>query len=103
MRGRGRSTRKIAEIEGAEDVRLGASSTDSGKSDGDADEVSDEGGSSIMLDEALDLLTRRWERINGAQALKMLPRETKLKVVNGLLNEYVEYQEPPKLWYLRER
>uniref|UniRef100_A0A7C8Z1A3 CNH domain-containing protein n=1 Tax=Opuntia streptacantha TaxID=393608 RepID=A0A7C8Z1A3_OPUST len=79
MRGRGRSTRKIAEIEGAEDVRLGASSTDSGKSDGDADEVSDEGGSSIMLDEALDLLTRRWERINGAQALKMLPRETKLK------------------------
>ncbi|KAJ8439744.1 hypothetical protein Cgig2_009568 [Carnegiea gigantea] len=80
MRGRGRSSRKIAEIEGAEDVRFSASSTDSGKSDGDADEVSDEGGSNIMLDEALDLLTRRWERINGAQALKMLPRETKLKV-----------------------
>lgn len=80
IRGRGRSTRKIAEIEGAEDVRFSPSGTDSGKSDGDADEVSDEGGSTnIMLDEALDLLSRRWERINGAQALKMLPNETKLK------------------------
>ncbi|KAL9241643.1 hypothetical protein vseg_015730 [Gypsophila vaccaria] len=79
IRGRGRTTRKIAEIEGAEDVRFSASSTDSGKSDGDADEASDEGGSHIMLDEALDLLSQRWERINGAQALKMLPKETKLK------------------------
>lgn len=71
---------KIAEVEGAEDVRFSSSGTDSGKSDGDADEVSDEGGSTnIMLDEALDLLSRRWERINGAQALKMLPNETKLK------------------------
>ncbi|XP_074308893.1 vacuolar sorting protein 39 [Silene latifolia] len=83
IRGRGRSTKKIAEIEGAEDVRFSPSSTDSGKSDGDgdgdADEASDEGGSNIMLEEALDLLSQRWERINGAQALKMLPRETKLK------------------------
>lgn len=74
-----RSTRKIAEIEGAEDVRFSPSNTDSGKSDGDADEASCEGGSNIMLDEALDLLSQRWERVNGAQALKLLPRETKLK------------------------
>ncbi|GMH24031.1 hypothetical protein Nepgr_025874 [Nepenthes gracilis] len=75
----GRSARKIAEIEGAEDIRLNLSSTDSGKSDGDAEEFSNEGGSNIMLDEALDLLSQRWERINGAQALKLLPKETKLK------------------------
>lgn len=75
----GRSTRKIAEIEGAEDMRSSPSNTDSGKSDGDADEASYEGGSNIMLDEALDLLSRRWDRINGAQALKLLPKETKLK------------------------
>ncbi|KAL2906545.1 Vacuolar sorting protein 39 [Bienertia sinuspersici] len=64
----GRLNRKIAEIEGAEDMRLSPSNTDSGKSDGDADDASDEGGSNIMLDEALDLLSCRWERINGAQA-----------------------------------
>lgn len=76
----GRSARKIAEIEGVEDSRFSPSSTDSVKSDGDADELSSEEGSNIMLDEALDLLSRRWERINGAQALKLLPKETKLKV-----------------------
>ncbi|MBA0803084.1 hypothetical protein Gohar_013332, partial [Gossypium harknessii] len=27
----------------------------------------------------LDLLSRRWDRINGAQALRLLPRETKLQ------------------------
>ena len=75
----GRSARKIAEI-GVEDSRFSPSSTDSVKSDGDADELSSEEGSNIMLDEALDLLSRRWERINGAQALKLLPKETKLKV-----------------------
>ncbi|KAH9606456.1 hypothetical protein KSS87_002854 [Heliosperma pusillum] len=79
IRGRGRSTKKVVEIEGAEDVRFSSSNTESGRSDGDADEASDEGGSNIMLEEALDLLSQRWERINGAQALKMLPRETKLK------------------------
>ncbi|PNX89717.1 Vam6/Vps39-like protein, partial [Trifolium pratense] len=47
-------------------------------SDGDTDEFN-EGGSTIMLDEVLDLLSRRWDRINGAQALKLLPRETKLQ------------------------
>ncbi|KAL2552906.1 Vacuolar sorting protein 39 [Forsythia ovata] len=32
-----------------------------------------------MLDKVLDLLSKRWERINGAQALRLLPRDTKLK------------------------
>lgn len=75
-----RSSKKIAEIEGAEDIRVSLSSTDSSRSDGDADEFVEEGGSTIMLDEVLDLLSRRWDRINGAQALKLLPRETKLQV-----------------------
>jgi hypothetical protein len=75
----GRGTKKIAEIEGAEDTKVSLSSTDSSKSDGDTDEFN-EGGSTIMLDEVLDLLSRRWDRINGAQALKLLPRETKLQV-----------------------
>lgn len=76
----GRSAKKIAEIEGAEDMRVSLSSTDSGRSDGDADEPNEEGGSIIMIDEVLDLLGRRWDRIHGAQALKLLPRETKLQV-----------------------
>ncbi|XAR57901.1 hypothetical protein NMG60_11026193 [Bertholletia excelsa] len=74
-----RSFRKIAEIEGAEDVRISPSGTDSGRSDGDADDIDEEAGSTIMLDEVLDLLSKRWDRINGAQALKLLPRETKLQ------------------------
>lgn len=76
----GRLAKKIAEIEGAEDTRISASSTDSGKSDGDADDLVEEGGSTIMLDEVLDLLSQRWDRVHGAQALKLLPRETKLQV-----------------------
>lgn len=76
----GRGMKKIAAIEGAEDVRMSPSGTDSGKSDGDAEESGEEG-STIMLDEVLDLLSRRWDRINGAQALKLLPRETKLQVL----------------------
>lgn len=76
----GRGSKKIAAIEGAEDTKVSLSSTDSSRSDGDADEFSEEGGTTIMLDEVLDLLSRRWDRINGAQALKLLPRETKLQV-----------------------
>lgn len=76
----GRGSKKIAAIEGAEDIRMSTSGTDSGKSDGEAEEFGEEGGSTIMLDEVLDLLSRRWDRINGAQALKLLPRETKLQV-----------------------
>ncbi|GAV68766.1 Clathrin domain-containing protein/CNH domain-containing protein/Vps39_1 domain-containing protein/Vps39_2 domain-containing protein, partial [Cephalotus follicularis] len=77
----GRMAKKIAAIEGAEDMRISPSSTDSGRSDGDADseEASEEGGSDIMLDEVLDVLSQRWERINGAQALRLLPRETILQ------------------------
>lgn len=75
----GRGNKKIAAIEVADDIRVGQSSTDSSRSDGDADESSEEGGSTIMLDEVLDLLSRKWDRINGAQALKLLPRETKLQ------------------------
>ncbi|XP_065625536.1 vacuolar sorting protein 39-like [Quercus suber] len=75
----GRGNKKIASIEGAEDMRVSQSSTDSSRSDGDVDESTEEGGSAIMLDEILDLLSRRWDRLNGAQALKLLPRETKLQ------------------------
>ena len=75
-----RGSKKIASIEGAEDTKVGLSGTDSSRSDGDADEFSEEEGNTIMLDEVLDLLSRRWDRINGAQALKLLPRETKLQV-----------------------
>ena len=75
----GRGTKKIAAIEGAEDTKFSLSSTESSRSDGDGDEFS-EGCSTIMLDKVLDLLSRRWDRINGAHALKLLPRETKLQV-----------------------
>ncbi|VFQ75451.1 unnamed protein product [Cuscuta campestris] len=76
---KGNRSRKIAEIEGAEDMRISQSGTDSSRSDGDVDDAGEEGVSAIMLDQVLDLLGRRWERINGAQALKLLPRETKLE------------------------
>lgn len=33
----------------------------------------------VMLDEALDLLGQRWDRLDGAQALRMLPSNTKLQ------------------------
>lgn len=75
----GRLAKKIAEIEGAEVTRFSPSSTDSGRSDGDADDRDEEEGSTIMLEEVLDLLSQRWDRIHGAQALKLLPRETKLQ------------------------
>ncbi|KAK9285215.1 hypothetical protein L1049_024403 [Liquidambar formosana] len=81
----GRLAKKIAEIEGAEDTRVSPSGTDSGRSDGDTDEPIEEGDSTIMLDEVLDLLSRRWDRLNGAQALKLLPRETKLQNLQPFL------------------
>jgi Vam6/Vps39-like protein vacuolar protein sorting-associated protein 39 len=74
----GRMGRKVVEIEGAEDTRFSPSGPDSGRSDGDGDDVSD--GGPIMLNEALELLSQRWDRINGAQALRLLPRDTKLQV-----------------------
>jgi len=72
-------SKKIAAIEIAEDAKASQSS-DSGRSDADTEEFTEEEGTSIMLDEALDLLSRRWDRTNGAQALKLLPKETKLQV-----------------------
>lgn len=80
LKTRSRGSKKIAAIEVAEDTKASLSRTDSGRSDADTDEFTEEGGTSIMLDEALDLLSRRWDRINGAQALKLLPKETKLQV-----------------------
>lgn len=78
---KGGRSKKIVAIEGAEDMRVGlSSSTDSGRSDVDAEEPLEEGDSTVMISEVLDLLSQRWERINGAQALKLLPRETKLQV-----------------------
>jgi hypothetical protein len=59
------------------------SAVDSGRSEGEAETleqqstVSAEG---IMLEEALGLLNSRWERLDGAQALRMLPSDTKLQV-----------------------
>ena len=76
----GRAAKKIVAIEGAENTKISLSKTDSGRTDGDTDETCEEGSSPIMLDEALDLLSQRWDRINGAQALKLLPKETKLQV-----------------------
>lgn len=89
---KGGRSKKIVAIEGAEEMRAGvSSSTDSGRSDVDADEPMEEGNSTVMISEVLDLLSQRWERINGAQALKLLPRETKLQV-NALNLTYLSYQ-----------
>ncbi|KAM3363138.1 hypothetical protein P3S68_017992 [Capsicum galapagoense] len=84
---KGGHTKKIAEIGGAEDSRFSPSGTDSGRSDGDTEDAAEEGGSTIMLDQGLDLLSRRWDRIHGAQALKLLPRDTKLQVKDELYNQ----------------
>ncbi|RLN43265.1 vam6/Vps39-like protein [Panicum miliaceum] len=73
----GRTGKKVVEIEGADEIRFSPSGTDSGRSDGDGDDASD--GGPIMLNEALELLSQRWDRINGAQALRLLPRDTKLQ------------------------
>ncbi|KAJ6809545.1 vam6/Vps39-like protein [Iris pallida] len=72
-----RGSKKIAEIGLADDIRISPSGTDSGRSDGDGEEMTE--GGPIMLTEALDLLSQKWDRINGAQALRLLPRETKLQ------------------------
>ncbi|KAK4368051.1 hypothetical protein RND71_011843 [Anisodus tanguticus] len=83
---KGSRSKKIAEIEGAEDTRFSPSGTDSGRSDRDTEDAAEEG-ETIMLDEVLDLLSRRWDRIHGAQALKLLPKDTKLQVKDELYNQ----------------
>lgn len=87
-----RVARKVAEIEWADDIRISPSGTDSGRSDGDGDEISGEGGP-IMSNEALDLLSQRWDRINGAQALRLLPRDTKLQVLIAINNSCATFQD----------
>ncbi|KAK1319375.1 hypothetical protein QJS10_CPB04g01941 [Acorus calamus] len=82
---RRRASNKIAEIEGADEIRSSPNSTDSGRSNGDVDELNGGGEGPIMLNEALDLLSKRWDRINGAQALRLLPRDTKLLNVHPFL------------------
>lgn len=81
VKSKNRSARagNVVEIEVADELRINTSSTDSGKSDGDGEEMNEEEGSSIMLNEVLDLLSQKWDRINGSQALKLLPRATKLQ------------------------
>ncbi|KAL5990833.1 hypothetical protein ACLOJK_011738 [Asimina triloba] len=96
-----RVAKKVAEIEGADDMRFNISSTDSGRSDVDGDESSEEGGP-IMLDEALDLLNRRWDRINGAQALKLLPRETKLQVLIDSMKAFCKIEISSLGGYFRD-
>ncbi|KAK1433282.1 hypothetical protein QVD17_10192 [Tagetes erecta] len=69
--------KKIAEIEGAEEKRIKASSSDGGKSDFDSDCVEET--SMIMPDEVLDVLRQRWDRVHGPKALRLMPKETKLQ------------------------
>ncbi|RYR49621.1 hypothetical protein Ahy_A07g036143 [Arachis hypogaea] len=76
---RNRGSKKIAAIEIAEDTKANLNKTNSGKSDVDEDEFIGEGDTSIMVDDVLHLLSRRWDRINGALALKLLPKQTKLQ------------------------
>ncbi|XP_043814191.1 vacuolar sorting protein 39 [Manihot esculenta] len=64
----GGGAEKIAAIEGAEDMRFSLNRVDNSRSDGDADEFTEEGGSVIMLDEVLDLLSRMWS--SGTQMRK---------------------------------
>lgn len=69
------------------DVYFGGPSTDStpenGRSESESEPlehqstIADEG---IMLEEALTLLSKRWERMDCAQALRMLPSDTTLQV-----------------------
>lgn len=102
-RTKGHVARKVAQIEGADDSRhyvSGESTAESGKSDGEDNlqynlnfgnekEKSDQGGEKVMLDEALDLLSSRWDCIDGAQALTLLPGDTKLERLYPFLEPLV--------------
>lgn len=81
VRGKGKGLgKKIVEIESAEDSRMKASSGESGRSDYDTDDVIEERSSTVMLDEVLDVLSQRWDRLHGAKTVRLLPKETKLQV-----------------------
>ncbi|XP_023760714.1 vacuolar sorting protein 39 [Lactuca sativa] len=80
VRGKGKGLgKKIVEIESAEDSRMKASSGESGRSDYDTDDVIEERSSTVMLDEVLDVLSQRWDRLHGAKTVRLLPKETKLQ------------------------
>ncbi|KAL2632858.1 hypothetical protein R1flu_004337 [Riccia fluitans] len=87
QRTRGGVAKKIAEIEGAEESKFSFSSAESAaeSSRSDTEELVEGPTTSsedLMLDDALRLLSRRWDRLDGAQALRMIPSDTKL---NNLL------------------
>lgn len=72
---------------GAYYERQTANSTDStpesGRSEGETEPLeqhSSVGDQGLMLQEALGLLSQRWDRLDGAQALRMLPSDTELQV-----------------------
>jgi hypothetical protein len=80
---RTKGARKIAQIE--DGAYYGGPSTNSSPENGPSESesepleqqsVSDQG---IMLEEALGLLSQRWDRLDGAQALRMLPSDTTLQ------------------------
>ncbi|KAL4582952.1 hypothetical protein LXL04_007514 [Taraxacum kok-saghyz] len=71
--------KKIAEIEAAEASRIKASSGESGRSDYDTDDVIEEVNSTLMLDEVLDVLSHRWDRLHAAKTVRLLPKDTKLQ------------------------
>ncbi|KAH9313387.1 hypothetical protein KI387_028422 [Taxus chinensis] len=85
---KGHMSKNVVEIiERIEDPRQSLSGTrndsapESERSDG---EESFETVTSIegnMLDEAINLLCRRWDRINGAEALRLLPSDIKLQLL----------------------
>ncbi|KAI3726490.1 hypothetical protein L1987_66287 [Smallanthus sonchifolius] len=78
VKGKGRGLgKKIAEIEGAEDKRMKAGSSDGGKSDIDNDFIEEK--PMVIPDEVLDVLRQRWERVHGPKALRLMPKETKLQ------------------------
>ncbi|KAL3694865.1 hypothetical protein R1sor_008516 [Riccia sorocarpa] len=79
--------KKIAEIEGAEEIKFSFSSAESAAESSRSDteeflEGPTTSSEELMLDDALRLLSRRWDRLDGAQALRMIPSHTKL---NNLL------------------
>ncbi|KAG6549551.1 hypothetical protein Mapa_008932 [Marchantia paleacea] len=83
QRTRGAVSKKIAEIEGAEESKFNFSSAESAaeSSRSDTEDLVEGPTSSeeLMLDDALRLLSRRWDRLDGAQALRMIPSDTKLQ------------------------
>lgn len=85
--------RKIAQIEGAEDVKQSLSSNEStpesGKSDGEDLTERPDQTKEIMLDEALNLLSSRWDCIDAAQALRLLPSDTQLQRLFLFLEPFV--------------